>query len=113
MTAPVERPIQHWGDFDNPADEAFWTQEAMQGAVALWWHPQRHTTTGLANITLTVDRERGVVVLTEIPTDAPEGQIVEDRLDSDDENLTEHSARIASQEPQYGLIGRPDRPGGV
>lgn len=108
---PVEAEIEHWGDFQDAPDEAFWTKRAMEAAISRWWYSQRETTEPLADVTLRIDRVRGAVILTEVPNpDATEA--VED---SDDQNTSEHTetARARLGEPQYGFIGRPDRPGGV
>lgn len=111
---PVEAEIEYWGEFQDAPDGAFWTKRAMEAAVSRWWYSQRETTEPLADVTLRVDRTRGVVILTEIPavTSAKATGPVED---SDDQNTREHTeaTRARLDEPQYGFIGRPDRPGGV
>lgn len=62
-----EFEVQHWQEVSgDPANEGFWVKDAMVSAVGQWWYAHRNTDQPLADeITLTLDRERGIVILKE------------------------------------------------
>lgn len=70
----VTVPIEYWTGPNSiqGRDESFWTKEAMERAVGAYWyrvHQQSHgRDVPMPTISLSVDRKRGVVVVTPVPS---------------------------------------------
>ena len=64
----VEVPVQWWDSTDedvNHDKDPFWIKEAMTSAVSRYWYDHHRDSPMAGTVTLTLDRARGVVVLTE------------------------------------------------
>ena len=66
---PIEIPIEYWtpGRSGDVSRDSFWTKEAMQSAISQMWYPLRHEKSDALpdRVILSIDRERGVVILEE------------------------------------------------
>lgn len=112
-----ETTITYWDEID-PADthnQNFWISDAMKSAVGVWLFKQP-ADVPLSDISLRVDRDRGVIILTETPvtetpvTDSTDASEVEDQpMASDDENLTQHTEHARRRAAQ--VLGLPDPQG--
>lgn len=105
-----ETAITYWDEID-PADthnQNFWISDAMKSAVGVWFIKQP-ADVPLSDISLRVDRDRGVIILTETPAtvSTPDASEVEGQsMASDDENLTEHTEQARRRAAQ--VLGLPD-----
>lgn len=56
-----ETPVQYWGDYSDEGDESFWVVDAMKIALGMLWYGHYRTDAMPDTVTLTLDRERGIV----------------------------------------------------
>lgn len=58
-----EHPVRYWGDYEDVNDESFWVYDSMQSLVGIIWAKHfRNNGKIIHNVTMTLDRERGVIV---------------------------------------------------
>lgn len=105
----IEIAIENWDEIEpnETYDANYWISDAMKQAVGRYFI--RHGVNGasLTDVSLHVDRERGVVILTETATEASQAGAVagEGQMDSDDDNLAEHAEHVRSRTAQaLGLL---------
>jgi hypothetical protein len=65
----VSVPIEYWFGKDSVQgrDESFWTKDAMERAIGAYWYRVHQEAHGpeipMPSLLVTIDRERGVVVV--------------------------------------------------
>lgn len=103
----VEVVIENWDEIEpsDTYDANFWISDAMKAAVGRYFIKHGTADALLTNVSLHIDRERGVVTLTETATEI-DGQQAGEQMDSDDENLAEHTDQNRRRAAQ--VLGLPD-----
>lgn len=109
----IEIVIENWDEIEptDTYDANYWISDAMKAAVGRYFIKHGVGKASLSDVSLHIDHERGVVILTETPTETPAASAQaaavagEGKMDSDDENLAEHSEHVRSRTAQaLGLL---------